>query len=256
MERDAELRGDAVMAQEAAVMKARELALVEAADCTITHSSAEQAILAAEAPGRPVSLWPLMAQHHGTRIPHGQRRDVCFLGGYRHPPNIDAVQYFCAEIFPLLRAAEPGIRFIIAGSNLPSELAGLAAADVIIAGQIEDLRDLFDATRVFVCPLRVGAGVKGKVASAMAYGLPVVSTPIGVEGTALRHGHDVLVAASPADFAAETLAAYRDAALWQRLSENGQAMVRGELSLDMGKRVLARTLEMAYAHKLGLQIDG
>ena len=85
-----------------------------------------------------------MAQHHGTRIPHGQRRDVCFLGGYRHPPNIDAVQYFCAEIFPLLRAAEPGIRFLIAGSNLPSELAGLAAEDVIIAGQIEDLRDLFE----------------------------------------------------------------------------------------------------------------
>jgi len=256
MERDAALRADAAMLEDAAAMKARELALIAAADCTITHSSIEQEILAEAAPGRPVSLWPLMAQHYGTKIPFGPRKDICFLGGYRHPPNIDAVLYFAAEIMPLLRAAEPGLRFIIAGSNLPAEIAALAAPDVIIAGQVEDLRDLFDTVRVFVCPLRVGAGVKGKVASAMAYGLPVVSTPIGVEGTALRHGHDVLVAEAPTEFAAETLAAYRDEALWNRLSENGQAMVRGELSLDMGKRVLARTLELAYAHKLGLQTDG
>jgi glycosyltransferase involved in cell wall biosynthesis len=256
MERDAALRADAAMLEDAAAMKARELALIAAADCTITHSSIEQEILAEAAPGRPVSLWPLMAQHYGTKIPFGPRKDICFLGGYRHPPNIDAVLYFAAEIMPLLRAAEPGLRFIIAGSNLPAEIAALAAPDVIIAGQVEDLRDLFDTVRVFVCPLRVGAGVKGKVASAMAYGLPVVATPIGVEGTALRHGHDVLVAEAPTEFAAETLAAYRDEALWNRLSENGQAMVRGELSLDMGKRVLARTLELAYAHKLGLQTDG
>jgi len=256
MERDAQLRGDAALLEDAAAMRARELALIEAADCTITHSSIEQEILAGVAPGRPVSLWPLMAQHHGTKIPFGPRKNICFLGGYRHPPNIDAVQYFVAEIMPLLRLAEPGLHFIIAGSNMPAELTALAAPDVIIAGQVEDLRDLFDSVRVFACPLRVGAGVKGKVASAMAYGLPVVSTPIGVEGTALRHGHDVLVAETPADFAAQILAAYRDEALWHLLSENGQAMVREELSLEMGKRVLARTLEMAYAHKLGLQADG
>jgi glycosyltransferase involved in cell wall biosynthesis len=256
MERDAELRGDAALLADAAEMKARELALIEAADCTITHSSLEQEVLAEIAPGRPVSLWPLMARHHGTKVAFRERRDICFLGGYRHPPNIDAVQYFCAEIMPLLRVAEPGLRFIIAGSNMPAEVEALAAPDVIIAGQVEDLQDLFDAVRVFACPLRVGAGVKGKVASAMAYGLPVVSTPVGVEGTTLSHGHDVLVAEAPADFAAQILAAYRDEALWHFLSKNGEAMVRRELSLDMGKRVLATTLEMAYAHKLGLQADG
>ena len=112
------------------------------------------------------------------------------------------------------------------------------------------MRDLFDPCRVFVCPLRVGAGVKGKVASAMSYGIPVVSTPVGVEGTLLVDGVDVLVGERPADLAAQILRAYRDEALWNQLSAQGQAMVRDHLSLEMGARVLARTVQTAYAHKL------
>jgi glycosyltransferase involved in cell wall biosynthesis len=189
-------------------------------------------------------------------VPFSARRDICFLGGYGHPPNIDAVEYFVREIFPLLREAEPGIRFVIAGSKVPEEVAALAAPDVIVAGMVEDLRDLFDRCRVFVCPLRVGAGVKGKIASALSYGIPVVSTPIGVEGAGLEHGVHVLVAEAPADFVAQVLRAYRDEALWNQLSEHGQAQVRDALSLEMGCKVLARTLETAYAHKLGVNSDG
>jgi len=256
MERTAELTGDEDMRHAAAVMKIRELGVIGQVDCTITHSSLECEVLAEAAPGCPVSHWPLMFEHFGTQVPFGARRDICFLGGYGHPPNIDAVQYFVAEIFPLLRAAEPGIRFIIAGSKMPEEITQLACDDIIIAGMVEDLRDLFDATRVFVCPLRVGAGVKGKIASAMSYGIPVVSTTVGVEGAGLEDGTQVLVADTPAEFAGATLRAYRDAKLWNKLSKNGQDFVRSALSLEMGGKVLAETLQTAYEHKLMVQRDG
>jgi GT2 family glycosyltransferase len=252
MERTAALNDDEDMRQAAALMKDRELALVNEVDCTITHSIVEQEILATIAPGAPVALWPLMSEFHGTEKTYAERRDICFLGGYRHPPNVDAVIWFITEVLPLIRAEEPEIRFIVAGAHAPEEIAALASEHVIVTGMVPDLRDLFDPCRVFVCPLRVGAGVKGKVAAALSYGIPIVSTPIGIEGTEMVHEHNVLVAEDARAFAAATLRLYRDHWLWGWLSRNGQELVRETLSLEMGARVLNQAVETALAHKLGL----
>jgi GT2 family glycosyltransferase len=252
MERDAALTGDPETEAAAALMKTRELSLITQADCTITHSTAEQEILAVETPEAAVAVWPLMMDAAGTTQPFEARRDFCFLGGYRHPPNVDAARYFVAEIFPLIQARLPAARCILAGAFPPEEVLALASDSVVVTGQVPDLRDVFDPARVFICPLRVGAGAKGKIVSALAYGLPVVSTSIGVEGTALRHGEHVLQADGAADFAAACLALYADAALWARLSANGQDFVRRELSLEMGKAKLAAAINMGFAYKLGL----
>ncbi len=252
MERTAQLSGDADMQYAASVMKERELSLVRQVDCTISHSSAELDILAREAPGSPAVLWPLMFEFFGTQRTFAERRDLCFLGGYRHAPNVDAVVYFVNEIFPLIKSQEPDIRFIIAGAHPPEEVRALAGDDVVVTGMVDDLRDLFDPCRVFVCPLRIGAGVKGKVASALSYGIPVVSTAVGVEGTELQHGRQVLLADSPAAFAEAVLRLYRDPGLWGSLSRAGQDLVKETLSLEMGKVALARCVEIALTHKLGL----
>jgi glycosyltransferase involved in cell wall biosynthesis len=252
LRRTAELQKDEEVMAQAALMKERELALIAATDCTVTHSSAEQEILAHEAPESSVVLWPLMFEYYGTTVSFSSRRDLCFLGGYRHPPNIDAVIYFVHEVFPLIKRAEPDIRFIIAGAHVPDELRSLARNDIIVKGMVGDLRDLFDPCRVFVCPLRIGAGAKGKVVSALSYGVPVVSTRVGVEGAGLFDGETVLVADDPEDFAATVLRLYRDQYLWERLSASGQCLIRDKLSRSMGERVLSRAIETAFATKLGL----
>ncbi len=252
MERQAELDGTAASRLAAGRMKTRELDLIGRADCTITHSTFERDLLAREAPGAPVVVWPFMFEFFGTEVGFEERRDICFLGGYRHPPNIDAVLYFATEVLPLIHAEAPDIRFIAAGANPGPELRALASEHIIVTGLIDDLRDVFDRTRVFVCPLRFGAGTKGKVSTAMSYGLPVVSTACGAEGMDLIDGGDVLLADSPAELAAACLRVYRDAALWDRLSQAGQALVREKHSLAMGERVLAEAIETALRHKLGI----
>jgi glycosyltransferase involved in cell wall biosynthesis len=251
MEREARLSGDDEMKYAASLVKQRELSIVKQADCTISHSSVERDILAAEAPHARTALWPLMFEHFGTKAVFSKRRDLCFLGGYMHPPNVDAVVYFVNSILPLIKAQEPGIRFVIAGAHPSEEVRALAAPDVLVRGQVADLRDLFDPCRVFVCPLRVGAGAKGKLASALSYGIPVVSTRLGVEGTDIVDGKHALVADDPADFAAAVLRVYRSSALWGRLSKSGQDLVRERFSLQMGKAALASAIETALAHKLG-----
>jgi GT2 family glycosyltransferase len=252
LQRQAELERADGAQEEAAAMKERELRLVNAVDCTITHSPVEAAILAEEAPEADVAVWPLMFDYFGTSASFSQRKDICFLGGYRHPPNVDAVRYFVSDIFPVLRAQDKDIRFIIAGANPTREVMELAGNGVVVLGLIEDLRDLFDAARVFVCPLRVGAGVKGKVLSALSYGLPVVSTSVGLEGSGLEEDVHALVADTPMQFVEKTLRVYNDSALWNQLSTNGQDLVQKEFSTKMGQRVLSHAIELGHKHRLGL----
>jgi GT2 family glycosyltransferase/glycosyltransferase involved in cell wall biosynthesis len=252
MRREAELTGEALMAEEADQMEQRELALVRETDCTITHSHFEAEVLARLVPEAPVLVWPLMFAHQGTQADFASRRDVVFLGGYRHHPNVDAVEHFVADIFPLLRSAQPDLRFIVAGANPTPAVRALAGEAVEVTGLVEDLRDVLDRARVFVCPLRVGAGVKGKVMSALAYGIPIVSTAVGVEGTELVPEEHFLLASGPEDFARQILRLYHDPDLWERLSLAGQALIRETYSPEGGAPYLAQAIEAAWHHKLGV----
>ena len=255
LQRAAELSGEASAFADAAAMQQRETKVFASVDCAITPSSYEKGLIEELAPGAPVRVLPFMIDLAGTSVGFGPRRDICFLGGYRHPPNIDAVQFFVREVFPLVKQADPTIRFIIAGSHPPEEVQALAAEDIVVTGMVSDLRDVFDTARLFVCPLRFGAGVKGKISAAMSYGVPVVTTSIGAEGMDLHDGEHVLVADTPAAFAAACLRAYRDAALWQHLSAAGQALVAEKHSLAMGRGVLAEAIETAMRHRLGLDVE-
>jgi GT2 family glycosyltransferase len=253
LQRQAALDGSEATALAAAQMKAKELGLIRRVDCTITHSVFERDLLAAEAPEAPCVVWPFMFDFFGTAAGFAARRDFVFLGGYRHAPNVDAVRFFATEVLPLIRAREPQARFIIAGANPGPEVQALAGPQVVVTGMVEDLRDVLDAARVFVCPLRFGAGTKGKISTAMSYGLPVVTTTCGAEGMELVEGKDVLVADDPAALAAACLRVYRDRALWRRLSAAGQQLVREKHSPEAGRGILAAALETALRHKLGVE---
>jgi GT2 family glycosyltransferase len=251
LEREAQLSDSTEKLAESRVVKERELAVAAAADCTITHSTVEADVLAQELPDATVAVWPLMYEVLGTSVPFSVRKDICFLGGYRHTPNVDAVMHFVMNIFPLIRASDPTIRFLIAGANAPQSVRDLAEVEgIVFLGLVEDLRDLFDHVRVFVCPLRYGAGVKGKVMSALAYGLPIVSTAIGVEGAGLEDGQHVLVADAAADFAATTLRLYNDETVWNRLSGAGQSLLEDKFSIGMGADVLERAITEGHRRRM------
>lgn len=252
MQRQAELEGDEGLAQMAAAMKERELETIRLSDCTITHSTVEAEILAEGVPDAPVTVWPLMMELVGTRVGYDARRDLCFLGGYRHPPNVDAMLWFVGEVLPLIHAVRPELRLVIAGANPTAEVLDLACDRVVVTGMVADLAEVFDSARIFVCPLRVGAGAKGKVMSAMAHGLPIVSTPVGVEGAGLTEGEHVLVAQEAATFARTVLRLYDDPALWRDMSEAGLALIRENFSLQMGVSKLEEALEKASRNRLGL----
>lgn len=252
LKRQAELDGDADMLRASEVLKEQEFDAIRQSHCTITHSTVEAGILAEEVPDAPVTIWPLMMEVVGTRVGFQPRRNICFLGGYRHPPNVDAVFFFVREVLPLIHAVRPEIQFIVAGANPTAEILELADSKIVVTGMVDELADVFDTVRVFVCPLRVGAGAKGKVMSALAHGLPIVSTSIGIEGAGLLPDEHVLVADSPAEFAAAVLRLYDDAALWESLSVSAQRLIEEKFSLSMGVEKLEEAIEKGHRRRLDL----
>jgi O-antigen biosynthesis protein len=100
------------------------------------------------------------------------------------------------------------------------------------------VRPFFDSVRVSVAPLRFGAGVKGKINQSMAFGVPVVATSLGVEGTDLRDREDIMVADEPERFARALVELYESEELWNRLSENGIRKTRELYSVEAAREKL------------------
>jgi glycosyltransferase involved in cell wall biosynthesis len=169
------------------------------------------------------------------RDPSLRRRcDFLFIGGYNHPPNVDAVQWFVREVWPLLQARGFPHRLIIAGSNVPDNIAALASDKIVVRGYVENLAQLFAACRLSIAPLRYGAGIKGKVVTSLSYGVPVVATSIAAEGAGLRHGENILIADTAEAMADQLIRLYDDADLWQRLSENAYQAFQNNFSQAAG----------------------
>jgi glycosyltransferase involved in cell wall biosynthesis len=106
------------------------------------------------------------------------------------------------------------------GSHITETVKSLASRDVVAVGYVPDLMPYLEGCRVFVAPLRYGAGIKGKIAQSMGFGLPVVTTSIGAEGMNLIDGEHVLIADSPAAFASAVVRLYTNDLLWEEMSQN------------------------------------
>jgi GT2 family glycosyltransferase len=171
------------------------------------------------------------------------RSGLIFLGGFGHLPNVDAINWFVNEIYPAVKREVPEIKFYIVGSDPPPEITALSRSDIIVTGYVRDLVPLFQKCRVFVCPLRYGAGVKGKTVMSMYYGVPVISTKIGNEGLNLEHCAEAFIADDPIEFAKWTVELYTNPKIWTKFSENSIRFVKNNFSKDKAKYVILETLQ-------------
>ncbi|MFT3896909.1 MAG: glycosyltransferase [Thermomonas sp.] len=241
--RGAELVGDAALLRTAEATKIRELDLIARSDVTLVVSEAERALLATDAPNARVEVLSNLHQLAGPGGSFAARKDLVFVGGFRHPPNVDAVRWFANEAFPRVRERLPDVRFHVIGSHVVPEIEALAALPgVVVHGHVPDITPYMDGCRIGLAPLRYGAGVKGKVNLSMAHGQPVVATSCAVEGMHLASGRDVLVADDADGFADAVVELYEDEALWNTLAQNGLRNVAEHFSLDAARETVRRVL--------------
>ncbi|MBU6276585.1 MAG: glycoside hydrolase family 99-like domain-containing protein [Planctomycetes bacterium] len=182
-----------------------------------------------------------------------ERRGVLLLGSYHHPPNVEALGFFCHEVLPLVdaRLLERHPVWVV-GTGLDDRLVRLAGdhPHVKMVGWVPDVVPYFHRSRATVVPLLHGAGTKRKLVQALVHGTPAVATPVGAEGLDLVSGTHALIAADAAGLAAGIERLLTDDALWERLATAGQEHVGRARS----RRAAHAALTAAVADVLGAPV--
>jgi O-antigen biosynthesis protein len=159
--------------------------------------------------------------------------DILFVAGFKHPPNEDAAAWLVEQVMPRVWAQRPDARLTLAGSHPTKRVRGLAGAQVTVTGSLSEdaLLRCYQRARVAVIPLRIGAGVKFKTVEAMARGLPLVTTPVGVQGLD-RLPAGMQVHECVQSMAESILRLMNDNAFWMQVSHLQRAYVDENFRLD------------------------
>jgi glycosyltransferase involved in cell wall biosynthesis len=186
-------------------LRREELATYRDADGVYLCSAADERRLRDEVPKVRTAVVPNAADvdYYQPRAsdPPPDGRTVIFFGLLSYVPNVDGVNHFVKDIWPLIAEAHPAARCKIIGGRPPPSLLALAGPRVELAGFVPDLRPHLAAAAVVVVPLRLGGGTRLKIVEAMAMGKAIVSTTLGAEGIEATPGRDILIEDKPADFA-------------------------------------------------------
>lgn len=254
-QRQAEVENDPRLREHARWRKEQELKIAAGVDCTLVVSEEERQALWRENPRLPVAVIPVVSEIAGSRTGFDQRRDLIFIGGFEHRPNVDAVLFFAREIFPLIRQRLPAVRWHVVGSKPPAEILALASEHIVVHGFVPELDELLGQVRISVNPLRFGAGLKGKIVTSLAHGVPCVGTTIAVEGMAAEPGRQLLVADRPAEFADAVVALYDNRELWEQLAAAGLEFVRRGFSLEVADAAFSKIIAELGACPRRLELE-
>jgi GT2 family glycosyltransferase/glycosyltransferase involved in cell wall biosynthesis len=230
----------------ALALRARELGLVRSTDVTATVTESESELLRHAVPQARTVILPNVHEARSTPVPGPEGREgLLFIGGYSHEPNVDCVRHLAAQVLPLIRRRVGDIGLDALGADPSEALLALRSEHVRIPGHIANVDPWFDRARVFVAPLRYGAGMKGKIGQAMALGLPVVTSTVGAEGMGLTNGVECLIADTPTDVAEAVVRLITDNGLWTSLSVAGVRTVAERWSPERMRERLEGLLDYA-----------
>jgi glycosyltransferase involved in cell wall biosynthesis len=189
----------------------------------------------------PAYFFDVDAQSPG----YSSRSGILYVGGFGHPPNTDAMLWFLEEMYANLEAK--GIHLTIAGAKIPDSIFAyqqrFPSLRVMSDVPADVLNDLYAQTRIAVVPLRLGAGIKGKVLEAMAKGVPVVGTDRAFEGLVKEKGFAYTAHNTAGELTEQINALYADEARWNTLSAFGKHYVKANFNQNKMKEVFRQMLQ-------------
>jgi sugar transferase (PEP-CTERM/EpsH1 system associated) len=194
-------------------------------------SPEEQALLKKNSPKARVSLFPNGVDcnyFQSLKIKENETDEVTlvFTGSMSYYPNIDAMEYFCENVFPLIKEKLPNVKLYIVGSAPSPNIQRLAQKEtIIVTGKVDDVRPYLAKATVCIVPLRIGGGTRIKILEAWASGKAVVSTPLGAEGLeGVRADENIIIAELPSQFAIRTIDVVRNSNLREKLATEGRKL--------------------------------
>lgn len=223
-----------------------ESGLINKADVVYVVGNYEYEFLRREYPNKILRNIPIFTYDPNKMLDTptlGGRHDLLFVGGFSHPPNIDAVLWFAKEVFPKILEHYPNIVWNIVGSNPTEEIVQLESEHIKVKGFVPDdeLIRMYKETRLVVVPLRYGAGVKGKVVESIYYQVPLITTPIGAEG--LETNTKVFVVAEADEKMADSIIElYDNDAMLEELIRNCKKFISNNFTKEKALEILQKDI--------------
>ena len=210
----------------------------------IAVSPNDRSAMEAIAPGSRFAVVPNGVDVEFFRPGTAEGGGIVFVGSASWFPNRYALLYFCQAILPLIRARVPDARVRWVGSSMPGDVEQIGKAyGVDLTGYVDDIRPIVLAAACYVVPLRVGGGSRLKILDAWAMGKAVVSTSIGCEGLAARHGDNIMVADTTETFADAVVRVLNEPGLRATLGAGARRTAEAEYAWE----VIGRTMLPLYA---------
>lgn len=174
--------------------------------------------------------------------------DITFTGNMSYPPNIDAARFLVEEIMPLVWERMPEAKVQIAGAKPSREVKALAGKRVAVTGWVDDIRDCYAKSRVFIAPMRIGTGLQNKLLEAMAMQIPAVTTPISFHPLGAKAGEHLLVGSDAPELAKNLVALLTDSTNSRALAERGRNWIIDHYSMHHSERKLQNLLLNTYEY--------
>lgn len=173
---------------------------------------------------------------------------LIYNGALTYSANLDAVQYYAAEIYPQVAQLMDGVQLAVTGRTNGVNTSALSEdRGIKLVGYVDDIRSELYRSAACVIPLRKGGGMRLKIPEAMAAGVPVVSTSMGAEGLEYENGVHLMIADTPQDFARAVVQVLSDPQLCQTLRKNGRALAEEKYSWAISGKAFVDLVEQVAA---------
>ncbi|HOW30560.1 MAG TPA: glycosyltransferase [Bacteroidales bacterium] len=164
--------------------------------------------------------------------------DVVFTGNMGYAPNVNAAEYLMGEIIPIVRNKIPGVSVMLAGATPHPRIQALANNKTKITGWVEDMRECYAASRIFIAPMRIGTGLQNKLLEAMAMGLPCITSSLANQALGAAENVEILVGRSPDEFASHIVRLLSDDEFAGKIAKAGQAFVQNTYDWQKSTTIL------------------
>ncbi len=172
-----------------------------------------------------------------------KRYDVVFTGNMHYPPNVDAAKFLIKEIMPQVWKERPGTSVLLAGANPDPAVKALAGDKVFVSGWMDDIREAYASSVLFIAPMRIGTGLQNKLLEAMSMKIPAITTPLANEALNASPDKEILVGSTAGELAGSILKLLNNNDFREELAENGHRFVTTGFSWKGATAPLLKIIE-------------
>ena len=150
-----------------------------------------------------------------------KKYDIVFTGNMSYAPNVNAVDYLANEILPLVWKQVPGAKMYIAGATPDPKVKKAASDRIIVSGWLDDIRDAYAQSRIFIAPMRIGTGLQNKLLEAMSMGIPAITTPLANASLGAKPNEEILVGSNAEELAQHIITLLTDKEKATQIAQSG-----------------------------------